>query len=184
MRNLMVWSFCLIFAPEVVFGQANHWESAIAAAEIASGHGQYREAESQFVRAEQEAESFGQFDHRLAMTLNNLGKLDLEENRLDDARRHCEEALQAYRQLAQKEPGTYLPDLATTLYNLGYVDQQQKRRDESRQNLEEALKIYRQLAQKNPRAYLGDLQDTASLLGTLGGSGTTSKSPGGTARRP
>jgi tetratricopeptide (TPR) repeat protein len=119
-----------------------------------------------------------------AMTLNNLGKLDLEENRLDDARRHCEEALQAYRQLAQKEPGTYLPDLATTLYNLGYVDQQQKRRDESRQNLEEALKIYRQLAQKNPRAYLGDLQDTASLLGTLGGSGTTSKSPGGTARRP
>ena len=72
MRYLIFWSFCLAVVPWAAFGQTSHWDSTLRAAQKAYGRGQYREAESQFVQAEKEAESFGPLDHRLAMTLNNL----------------------------------------------------------------------------------------------------------------
>ena len=48
-----------------------------------------------------------------------------------------------YRELAQTEPGTYLPSVPMTLNNLGLLDNAQNRWGEARKEAEEALKIYR-----------------------------------------
>jgi tetratricopeptide (TPR) repeat protein len=49
---------------------------------------------------------------KLALTLNNLGKLDRAQNRMEEARKEFEEALKIRRELAQENPDTYLPDVA------------------------------------------------------------------------
>ena len=43
------------------------------------------------------------------MTLNNLAMLDRDQNRKEAARKGLEEALKIRRELAQKNPETYLP---------------------------------------------------------------------------
>src|SRR4029077_18050372 len=45
------------------------------------------------------------------------------------------------RELAQKEPETYLPEAAQTLNNLGIVDSAQNRAEEARKAFAEAVKI-------------------------------------------
>ena len=47
-----------------------------------------------------------------AMTRQDLGNLDTEQKRMDEARRHFERALEIRRQLAQQDPNRYLPYLA------------------------------------------------------------------------
>ena len=51
----------------------------------------------------------------LADTRNNLGIPDRDQN----ARKEYEETLKTYRELARKDPETYLPYLAVTLNELG-----------------------------------------------------------------
>jgi tetratricopeptide repeat protein len=53
------------------------------------------------------------------MTLNHLGILNSAQNRMKAARKQHEEALEAYRKLAQKDPQTFLPYVARTLNNPG-----------------------------------------------------------------
>ena len=48
------------------------------------------------------------------------------------ASRASEEALQIFRDLAQKNPEAYLPDVATTLSNLGVLNRDQKQMEEAR----------------------------------------------------
>jgi tetratricopeptide (TPR) repeat protein len=55
----------------------------------------------------------------VATTLNNLGILHLDQNRMEEARKAYDEALTIRRQLAKQNPEAYLPDLAGTLNNLG-----------------------------------------------------------------
>src|SRR5260370_12651949 len=81
--------------------------------------------------------------------------LNSDQNRMEETRKEHEEALKTYRELAQKEPETYLPEVAQTLNDLGIVDSAQNRaEEEARKAFAEALKIYRELAQKNPENYL------------------------------
>ena len=103
----------------------------------------------------------------IAMTLNNLGILDRDQNRMDEARRDYDEALKIRRELAQKDPDTYLPYVATTLNSLGILDRDQNRMDEARRDYDEALKIRRELAQKDPDKYLPDVAGTLNNLGNL-----------------
>ena len=63
---------------------------------------------------------------QLADSLNNLGNVDQQQNRIDDARKHYEEALKIRSQLADKDPATYLPDVAATLNNLGNLDRDER----------------------------------------------------------
>ena len=70
-----------------------------------------------------------------------------------------------YRELAQKEPETYLPSVPMALNNLGLLDDAQNRWDEARKEAEEALKIYRELAQKEPETYLPHVAITLNNLG-------------------
>ncbi|HET9376105.1 MAG TPA: tetratricopeptide repeat protein, partial [Chthoniobacterales bacterium] len=63
---------------------------------------------------------------------NNLGILDSDQNRIEDARKEYEETLKSYRELARKDPETYLPDVAATLNDLGILDTDQNRIEEAR----------------------------------------------------
>jgi tetratricopeptide (TPR) repeat protein len=58
----------------------------------------------------------------VAATLNNLGSMDRLQNRLDEARKHYEEALKIHRQLAEQNPAKYLPNMAMMLNELGLLD--------------------------------------------------------------
>src|SRR5260370_42220017 len=54
----------------------------------------------------------------VADTLNNLGILDHDQNRMDQARLDYQEALRTYHGLAQKNPDTYLNDVASIKTNI------------------------------------------------------------------
>jgi len=103
----------------------------------------------------------------LADTHHNLGLLDRDQKRMEEARQEYEKALQIRRELAQKNPETFLPEIAATLNDMGNLDIHQHRLIESRKECEEALKIRRELAQKNPDTHLPDLADTLQNLGVV-----------------
>jgi 5,10-methylenetetrahydrofolate reductase len=56
------------------------------------------------------------------MTRNNLRKLHGQQSRMEEARKEYEEAPKIDRELAQKNPESYLPHLATRLKNLRKLD--------------------------------------------------------------
>jgi tetratricopeptide (TPR) repeat protein len=101
------------------------------------------------------------------VTLNNLGLLDRDQNRVDEARQDYEESLKIRRELAQKNPETYLPYVARTLNNLGDLKRNQNRVDEARQDYEEALAVYQRLAQQDPEQFQPEVARLNSLLRTL-----------------
>jgi len=76
------------------------------------------------------------------------------QNPTEESRTGIEDALKTYRELAKKEPETYLPDVAAMLNDLGILDSDENRVEKARIEFEEALKIYRQLAHKEPDIYL------------------------------
>jgi hypothetical protein len=103
------------------------------------------------------------------MALNNLGFLERLQKRPDEAYPHFAEALRIYRQVAQQNPDSYLPDMAMTLNNLAISEKDQNRPEESRRHYEETLKIRRQLAQQSRDTYLPDVAMTLNDLGNLDG---------------
>ena len=98
------------------------------------------------------------------MTLNNLGILDQDQNQLNEARKEYEEALKIYRELAEKEPETYLPYVPATLNNLGILDRAQNRPEEARKAFEEALKIYKSFAKQDPDQFSPLVERMKKLL--------------------
>ena len=106
-------------------------------------------------------------DSGVAATLNNLGILSHAENRIAEARKQYEGALDLYRSLAKKNPEVSLPYVALTLDNLGSLSQDENRNAEARTQYEESLDIRRSLAKKNPDVYLPDVATTLNNLGLL-----------------
>ncbi len=102
----------------------------------------------------------------LAMTAKDLEGFGPDE-RLAEARRQYETALSSYRQLMQRYPETYLPDLAATLSNLGDVARLQNHPDEARQHYEESLQDYRMLVQQNPSAHLTNMVTVLDSLANI-----------------
>ena len=102
-----------------------------------------------------------------ATILNNLGILLSANNEMGGAKKAYEEALQIRRQLAEKNPDVYLPDVATTLNNLGTLFHAKKEMSGAKKAYDEALQIRRQLAEKNPDAYLPHVATTLNNLGVL-----------------
>jgi serine/threonine protein kinase/tetratricopeptide (TPR) repeat protein/chaperone required for assembly of F1-ATPase len=92
--------------------------------------------------------------------------LSLEQGRLDEARKEVAEALQTYRELAQRYE-TYRPDVARTLNNLAILDSRQSRMEEARKEFAEALQIYGELAQKNDETYRPFIATTLNNLGNV-----------------
>jgi hypothetical protein len=77
------------------------------------------------------------------------------------------EALQTYRELAQKNPETYRPDVAATLNNLRVLDSDQGRMEEARKEFAEALQTYRELAQAGVRRTLLQAGKCCNFAGVL-----------------
>jgi tetratricopeptide (TPR) repeat protein len=102
----------------------------------------------------------------VALAVNGLAALDGDQNRMEEARKGFEEALQIYRQLANNNPDVYLPEVARTLTNLAVLDVDQNRRKDARKGLEEALEIYERFAKRNPR-FQPDVARVKLHLGTL-----------------
>jgi tetratricopeptide (TPR) repeat protein len=90
----------------------------------------------------------------LALALNEMGLLNIAENRMEDARHAFAEALVIGRELAKKNPESYQPFVALTLNALGVLDMRQNRIEEARQAYSEALTIGRELAKKSPEYQL------------------------------
>ena len=126
----------------------------------------YEKATTGYARCLESARSKGNSGD-IAATLNNLAILDRDQKRMEAARKEFEEALEIRRELAQKNPDTYLPDVADALNNLANLDADQDRHEAARKGYEEALEIRRELAQKNPDSYLPDVAGTLNNLAIL-----------------
>jgi tetratricopeptide (TPR) repeat protein len=100
-----------------------------------------------------------------SLIFNNLGNLLLDNNEMVRAKKAYEEALMIRRQLAEKNPEVFLPDVAMTLNNLGNLLQTNKEMGAAKQAYEEALLVLRKLALKNPQVYNLDVAATAINLG-------------------
>ena len=77
------------------------------------------------------------------------------------------ETLKIYRELAEKNRETYLPDLALALENLGILANAQHQTEKARQAFEEALKIYKAYAKQNPEQFSSDVKRVEKLLEEL-----------------
>ncbi len=101
----------------------------------------------------------------MSMSASDLEKFDTREKRMDEARRHYEQALEICRQHESQDPGIYLPALANTLNYLGDLDRLERRMEEARRRYSEALEIHRQLVRRDPQ---GDLPYLAKTINNLG----------------
>jgi tetratricopeptide (TPR) repeat protein len=68
--------------------------------------------------------------------------------------------LRIYRDLAEENPSTYLPNVAGTLNNLALLHSDKNELTLAQGEYEEALRIYRDLAEENPSTYLPDVAMT------------------------
>ncbi len=100
-----------------------------------------------------------------AETLHNLGVTLSALGRHEEALEVTEEAVEIYRELSEKNPDRFRPDLAMSLSNLGSDLSALGRHEEALEVTREAVEIYRELAQKNPDRFLPDLAMSLSNLG-------------------
>ena len=103
----------------------------------------------------------------VARTLNNLGVLYSDTQRLKEAEAAYTEGLAIRRELAKENAASYLPDVASTLNNLGNLYRATQRLKEAEAAYTEGLATYRQLAKENATAYLPDVATTLNNLGNL-----------------
>lgn len=81
----------------------------------------------------------------LALRLSRAG-------RRDEAVAPAEQAVALYRQLADADPRTYLPNLAASLHNLGKFLTDRGRRDDGLAQIVKAVALYRRLVDIDPAA--------------------------------
>ena len=92
-----------------------------------------------------------------AVHLINLSNWLSRLGRREQALAAIEEAVTAYRQLADARPDAFLPDLAMSLNNQSVLLADLGRREQALAAIEEAVTAYRQLADARPDAFLPDL---------------------------
>jgi tetratricopeptide (TPR) repeat protein len=97
------------------------------------------------------------------MTLNNLGLLYSNTQRLTEGEQAYQEALSTYRQLAQANPQAYLPDVAMTLNNLGILKFDQEEISQAQALIAEALTIRRGLWKQHTVIYGNDLAQSLAI---------------------
>ena len=118
------------------------------------------EALEQYDAAYRGAPKNFQYSHTYAVLLQG-------QNEFRKAVRVYEDNLEALRELAQKNPEAYEPNLAAVLNNLGNLYGATQRFAEAEKSYIEARDLYRKLAQKNPEAYEPDLAAVLNNLGVL-----------------
>ena len=81
-------------------------------------------------------------------------------NSFKQANPFYDEALRTYRELANENPRTFLPDVAMTLNNLANLQKARNDYELAANSYDEALRIRRELAKENPRTFLPDVAMT------------------------
>jgi len=102
-----------------------------------------------------------------ATVLCNLSVAYRVNQRLKEAGRTGQEALDLYRTLAARNPGVYLPGVATTLNNLAVLYNDTQRPREAEQAYDEALATYRELSKIKVETYLPGVAITLINLAVL-----------------
>ena len=130
----------------------------------------------QLIEAAQLRFSFGEacnfYDRLIALTPTaehhfNYARILQSLQHFREARRHYEEALQMYRELARENPEKYLPNVARSLNNLGILFSDINELKQAQTYYEEALQIHRELAKKTSEKYLPDVARSLNNLGVL-----------------
>jgi protein O-mannosyl-transferase len=103
----------------------------------------------------------------MSMSAADLEEFDTREKRMEEARRHYEQALEICRQHEAEDPGIYLPALANTLNYLGDLDRMEGHMEEARNRYSEALEIHRGLVKRDPQGDLPYLAKTINILGIM-----------------
>jgi len=103
----------------------------------------------------------------VASTLNNLGLLYSDTQRLKEGKASYQEALTTYQDLAKANLQTYSSYVAMTLNNLSILYQNTQQLEEGETSLQETLTIYQDLAKANSQAYLPYVATTLNNLGIL-----------------
>ena len=103
----------------------------------------------------------------VAVTLNNLGLLQVAQNEYVKAEQSYDEALEIIRALAEVNPQAYFPNVAMTLNNLANLQYTKNEYVKAEQSYGEALKIYRDLGEVNPQTFLPDVATTLNNLANL-----------------
>jgi tetratricopeptide (TPR) repeat protein len=151
---------------QAIVAEPDSFEANFAYALFIQNLHRFEQAKAAYGRCLEWARKNGK-DGELSTTLNNLAVLDSDQGRMEEARKEFAEALQTYRDLAQKNPETYRRYVATMVNNLGVLDSDQGRMEEARKEFAEALQIRRELAQKNSEIYRPDVAATLNNLGVL-----------------
>ena len=99
------------------------------------------------------------------MSVNDVGAVYSETQRVEEAEKVLKEALQIRRELSRSNPSAGLPDVFQTLTNLSILYGGTQRLTEAETGYSEVLQAYRELAKANPLAYLGDVAATLNHLG-------------------
>lgn len=87
------------------------------------------------------------------------------QHQYDKALKCYENILVVFRQLSEKDPNVYMPDVATTLNNIGNLFSDKNEMSNARHAYEEALRIRRILCEKNPDVYLPDVAHALNSWG-------------------
>ena len=107
----------------------------------------------------------GHYRGDLARALSDLSIRLSEQGRSADALRAEQEAVTAYRDLADAAPGAYRGDLASSLTNLSIRHAELNQPGEALRAEQEAANVYRELATADPGAYRADLASSLTNLG-------------------
>ncbi len=127
----------------------------------------YKTAQKQLKEAYYLAKKLKSDNEKVANIMFLLANVHYRLNDFTKAEEYYEEALQIYRDLAQENFRTYLPDVAMTLNNLATLHYAKNEFSEALAKYEEALQIRRDLAKENPQTFLPDVAMTLNNLAVL-----------------
>ena len=105
-------------------------------------------------------------DH-LAMVLNNLGMVERELNKIEEAERHFAESAKIYKQISDEVPVLHRVDLGMVLLNLGHVQNRLGHLDLAEKSLRSALAIHEAEFKLQPTRYIFELSNSRESLGNL-----------------
>jgi tetratricopeptide (TPR) repeat protein len=142
--------------PEVAAGLAGRRELMIAVAD-AIPYPSLALAPAHAALAGKVAATYSAGEAGRAVWLNTLAVLLGDLGRREEALAAIDEALTAYRALAEARPDAFLPSLATSLNNQSNRLSDLGRREEALAAIDEAVTAYRALAEARPDAFLPDL---------------------------
>ncbi|MBX9687387.1 MAG: tetratricopeptide repeat protein [Candidatus Obscuribacterales bacterium] len=162
---LLALSVCLVTAIPA-FADHSVWHKYMQAGSKAYTDGRYAEAEKQILKARAEAEKYAEKDPqlRLAISLNELGLIYLEQEKSVEAEKLFKQALA----MREKVQGLSHPDVAAQLDNLAAACDAQGNCAEAQQCVERALEIRKKSLGPDHPAVATTLNNLAGLCDSKG----------------